>query len=58
MKDKDETVKILWNYKQEGKLRYLEWVKNGKTQMKRVTEEFYQTLVATPKQDTSLDFLD
>ncbi len=52
-------VKILWNFKQEGKLRYLEWVKDGKTKMKRVTEEFYQALVATPKQiESDLSFLD
>ena len=54
----DDQIKILWNFKQEGKLRYLEWVEKGKTTMKRVTEEFYQALVAKPKQTENLDFLD
>ncbi len=57
------TVVILWDYFSPRNERWLEWMENGKTKMKKVTEEFYQSIkarVAQPKQETEndLSFLD
>lgn len=53
-----KTVVILWDYLSPRDERWLEWLENGKTKMKKVTDDFYQSIkarVEQPKQETEDD---
>jgi len=56
-------VSIIWDYTSPRGDKWTEWIENGRTHMRRVTEEFYQellkraTIAVKPKKEDEWDFL-
>jgi hypothetical protein len=51
-------IQIIWDYLSPRNERWCEWVdENGKTHLKRVTEEEYAVITAKPTESSELDFL-